>query len=534
MERVDHLYSYVREGGDILQERGCGQSMSEVPEGFEMPEVAISKIRQSASLLVTRDGSTGVEILFCHRVSQMPSFPNFWAFPGGGVNQFDRDTAEELSYFPKGEDGSALVALMREMVEEVGWAPSEDGLVMVSSPVRDLVVEDGNNWYQLVDDGQIPINPEGFQIISIRTTPPLTPMRFTNRFFHLHDSNPPTPTHPNGRSEFDEFCWLTPKQALEEWIDCRMRIPPPQITLLRNIISALSKNEGDIISAMSDMATQPQTGEHRIEFAPGVECVPLSTYTLPPATHTNCYIVGNLGSEYIVVDPAAREKSSLEYLERRIRAVEKLGGRIIATVFTHKHPDHIGDMEAISRIYQAPIWASEETLETLTTSESLKVLAEGDTIILGDKTWHVLETPGHCPGHLCLSSDVGMITGDMAVMVGTILVPPSDGDMEKYITSLERIRDEKPPMLFPAHGPLSPVPEKLLERYIKHRNKRHALVFEAVKNGLSNISEIADYAYKDTPEAHPFLKTDQTLSHLLAHERRGDVVHIQDKWYLAE
>jgi flavorubredoxin len=36
---------------------------------------------------------------------------------------------------------------------------------------------------------------------------------------------------------------------------------------------------------------------------PGIVLVPLRTPTLPPATHTNCYIVG--GDEVIVIDPAS-------------------------------------------------------------------------------------------------------------------------------------------------------------------------------------------------------------------------------------
>ena len=64
-----------------------------------------------------------------------------------------------------------------------------------------------------------------------------------------------------------------------------------------------------------------------------------------------------------------------------------------------------------------------------------------------------------------------VVSGDLAVMVGTILVPSSDGDMDDYLASLERVRDLDAPLLLPAHGPLSPVPEKLLNRYISHRRE---------------------------------------------------------------
>ena len=318
-------------------------------------------------------------------------------------------------------------------------------------------------------------------------------------------------------------------QALDAWNNSEMRIPPPQITLLRDMISSLEKSGGDIESATSTMSENPPHGEHRIEFAPSVECVPLPTHTLPPATHTNCYIIGDMDGDLVVVDPAAKSEDGLAYLERRIRAAQSRGSKVIATIF----PDHIGDLARISEIYQAPIWATAETHTVIPSCNTDKVLEEGDSFTLSGRTWNVLQTPGHCPGHICLSSEVGIISGDMAVMVGTILVPPSDGDMGAYLSSLERLRDLNPPILLPAHGPLCPVPEKLLNHYLTHRRARHDRVLDAVKNGISEITLIADYAYDDTPNAHPILKVDQTLSHLLAHQRAGDVEQINSAWKLA-
>tara|TARA_B100001750_G_scaffold248022_1_gene276247 strand:+ start:4744 stop:6285 length:1542 start_codon:yes stop_codon:yes gene_type:complete len=512
--------------------------MGELPEGFVVPDVAESRIKPSASLVATRNGSEGIEILFCHRISQMPTFPDFWAFPGGGVTSFDREAANELPQLSSDDEGAALAALMREMVEEVGWDTTEDGLVRVENEVRKSVVEDGKNWFPLVKNGDLKAKTSDFKVISLRTTPPITRFRFANHFFHFHDSSPPKPTFPDSRSEFDEFRWLTPKRLLEAWEKNEMRIPPPQITLLRDMISALEKSDGDIESASSAMSQNPSSGEHHIEFAPGVQCVPLPTHTLPPATHTNCYILGEPGGELLVVDPAAKENVGLAYLERRIRAAESDGGRVVATIFTHKHPDHIGDLSAISEIYQAPVWATAETHTVIPPCDTDRVLIDGEKLSIsgpsGEVTWEVLETPGHCPGHICLASEVGIISGDLAVMDGTILIPPNDGNMNHYIASLERIRDLNPPILLPAHGPLSPVPEKLLNRYIKHRRLRHERILNAIKNGVHEISMIAELAYEDTPDAHPILKLDQALSHLRTHERDGSVIQKGKKWYLNE
>ena len=126
--------------------------------------------------------------------------------------------------------------------------------------------------------------------------------------------------------------------------------------------------------------------------------------------------------------------------------------------------------------------------------------------------------------------DAGIISGDNAVMFGTILVPSSDGDMNEYLTGLERIRRLSPTLLFPAHGPLVANPDKLLTRYIKHRTVRHSRVLDAVKSGFSDVNSIAKEAYEDTPDAHPALALDQTISHLTALEKSGDVSSDNGLW----
>ena len=137
--------------------------------------------------------------------------------------------------------------------------------------------------------------------------------------------------------------------------------------------------------------------------------------------------------------------------------------------------------------------------------------------------WDVIESPGHCPGQVCLVSEAGVVSADNCSTVGTILVPSGEGDMGAYISGLERIRDLKPKVLFPGHGPLVANPERLLTHYIAHRKARHQKVLEAVRAGNSDIPSITSAAYSDSPGAHPLLAQDQALSHLKELQRTGDV-----------
>jgi glyoxylase-like metal-dependent hydrolase (beta-lactamase superfamily II) len=159
--------------------------------------------------------------------------------------------------------------------------------------------------------------------------------------------------------------------------------------------------------------------------------------------------------------------------------------------------------------------------------DSFELIGEGESVL-----WRVIETHGHCPGHICLSGDAGIISGDNVTVIGTILVPSSDGDMNQYLDGLEKIKSLNPPLLFPGHGPLSANPQRLLSRYIRHRRERHQAVYDAVKDNYTELEFIAKKAYEDTPEAHPMLLIDQTLSHLEGHIKSGKIRKENDKYFL--
>ena len=461
----------------------------------------------------------GEEILVCHRVSAVPAFPDYWAFPGGGVSRVDQAAlASNPAWFPERDEDerAALVALLREMVEEVGLTTGSDGIEVVDENLRARILEDKGYWSKAADSGEILVNGNGFTVISERTTPPLAPLRFRNHFFTMECDVEPILIEGDN-AEFDDFRWATPQQLLDEWHRHEIRLPPPLVMILRELVTDTIENSID------QMSMSPSKDNVRIEFAPGVECLPLPTATLPPATHTNCYILGVPGGERIIIDPAAKNDEGLALLQEKVDQIMADGSTIIATIFTHRHADHIGDLSAISNIYQAPIWASSETLETISPCESDRVLKEGDMVKVDEVSWSIIETPGHCPGQLCLVSQAGIISADNVVQVGTILVPSGEGDMTAYIEGLYRLRDYNANLLFPGHGPVVTNPNKQISHYIEHREKRHEAVFTAWQNGLREIEELSHAAYADTPDAHPMLKIDQTMSHLDALRKEGRI-----------
>ena len=283
--------------------------MGEVPAGFEIPLTNITEPHLSASAVVSRIIDGYDEILLGHRVSEMPSFPDFWTFPGGGISRVDKKLGNLYPEFlsEKGIDRIASIALLRELVEEIGFVPDKNGnMISISEEIRNMVCIDKNNWLKEFEKGNIIINSFNTKVISERETPPFGPIRFKNRFFHVPLSeNNLTPTFPPGRSEFDEFKWWKPQELLISWENNKVRIPPPIVTLLKDLVMSI-EDTGSLSDGCDLLAEKRPSGYHRIEFGPLVECFPIKTDTLPPATHTNCYILGAEGGERIIIDPAAR------------------------------------------------------------------------------------------------------------------------------------------------------------------------------------------------------------------------------------
>ncbi|MGB1589208.1 MAG: MBL fold metallo-hydrolase [Candidatus Poseidoniaceae archaeon] len=488
--------------------------MSEVPEGLEMPSFERKPPRPSATLMITRDGEEGVEVLLGKRSESMPSFPGYWAFPGGGVSRVDKEASQSLGI------SIQHCAIMREVVEELGLAPSEGRLVEVDSDLREMVAEDKANWFPLALDGDIPSDATGMRVISMRTTPPFGPMRFENSFLHIH-SNEHEEFSLIGQTEFVDARWMRPIDMITAWKNNVIKVAPPVVTLLMEVDRCLNLCDQDMTAVAIDLEDR-RPGRRSILFANGVEVVPVRTATLPPADHTNCYLVGDPDGDFIVVDPAFRHR---EGMEKVAEAVERHNGNLVAIFYTHGHSDHMADKGLLKEAFDVPIWSASKSAD--------RILKDGEVLNLGNQEWTVLHTPGHHPEHLCLISSSGLVAGDMVAGIGTILVPPAEGDMIEYIQQLERLLDLDPHLIFPSHGPVIPLPERTLEHYITHRINRHNRVLDAVTSGISALEEIAKFAYADTPDAHPGLAVDQTLSHLLSHEKVGNVRKSGQQWVRA-
>jgi glyoxylase-like metal-dependent hydrolase (beta-lactamase superfamily II) len=137
----------------------------------------------------------------------------------------------------------------------------------------------------------------------------------------------------------------------------------------------------------------------------------------------NCSIFGDESTrEAIVIDPGDQIEDILAILARH-------GLTVRAIVITHAHIDHIGGAAKLKKSTGAPVlmndndqllydhlddqavWLDVETPERTAIDTRA---ADGDTLRLGGTDFHVLHTPGHTQGSLCLwiPAEKKLIAGD--------------------------------------------------------------------------------------------------------------------------
>lgn len=229
------------------------------------------------------------------------------------------------------------------------------------------------------------------------------------------------------------------------------------------------------------------------QVAPGIRVLALRTPTLPPAAHTNVYLVGPDRGPVVAVDPGSPYPEEQAALDAVLAEVP-----IAAIALTHHHGDHIGGATALAARWGAPIVAHAATARRLEgIVEVTRELADGETI----HGMTCVHTPGHAEGHLCfeVAGAAATIAGDMVAGIGTILIDPSEGDMALYLASLEALLARPAATLLPAHGPaIADGPAKLRE-YLAHRRMREDRVLGSLGDTPRTLAELVAVAYADTP-----------------------------------
>lgn len=472
--------------------------------------------RPSASIVLWRSSGGELEVFWIKRARTMRFMGGFHAFPGGGISRQDRE--QPLAGSPQGWDEgpteAALPAAVTDGLEDLGPVLC-DGLVV--GALRELDEETGLSLSAAAD-------AERLVYAGRWLTPPLGPVRFDNRFFLMEWPADETQQPRVNSTEAEVGEWIRPAQALELWRRGEVITAPPILHILQVLL-----DDGPVQGlARMRNPIEANLGPHRkIEFRPGVLLFPQKTPTLPPASFTNCYVLGT--QETVLVDPGSPYEFEIDRLWQALEALESGEGKSLQAIWlTHHHPDHVGGVRELRRRLGVPVCAHRLAAERLT-EMGVPVdeeLADGQQVVLageGGFPVRVFHTPGHARGHLCFLEETNgsMLVGDLIAGFGTIVIDPPEGNMGDYLGSLRRIRDLTPRALFPSHGPVTVDAVAKLDEYVQHRQWREGRVLEAWTAGIKEPAAMLDRVYDDVPPiAHPLAQR-QIVAHLEHLEASG-------------
>lgn len=216
---------------------------------------------------------------------------------------------------------------------------------------------------------------------------------------------------------------------------------------------------------------------------------------------TNTYIVGN-GPQRILIDTGDGQKP--EYNRALSQILEEERAAIHSIILTHWHPDHVGGLTGVlnqvgdrCRVFKFPRVSDlpEVTSRATPITDCDTFAVEGATLT----AWH---TPGHTQDHvvLHLQEENALFSGDCILGEGTAVFE----DLYDYMKSLKRIADQKPCLIYPAHGAVIPDPVNKIQYYIQHRQEREEQILGAltVQNRIEGLTpmDIVKRVYKTTPE----------------------------------
>jgi ribonuclease/clavin/mitogillin len=241
--------------------------------------------------------------------------------------------------------------------------------------------------------------------------------------------------------------------------------------------------------------------------------IPVEASTRSPTGRTAAYVLGR--RDALVVDPAARTPDLDQALHEHDAA---------HLAVTHHHPDHVGAVAEYASEFDLTVWALAGRADAFAAATGVdpdRTLQPGSTIP-GTPSIAVMDTPGHAPEHVAFGLGDALVTGDLAVAEGSVVVGAPDGDMRAYLGSLRRVHARSPDRLLPAHGPVVDDPQSVCHRLIDHRLDRERRVLAAVDDGARTPGEIVEAAYqKDVSDVFDLARA-TVVAHLvkLAVERK--------------
>ena len=533
--------------------------------------------RPASTLILVRDGQSGLEVLLGEKTSKVNFAAGAFVFPGGALDSTDLGinfalsealTDDRANQLLGVHDGglSYWIAAIRECFEEIGVLLAkpianllftQDEFAAFRSKKRDELMRGEITFQEIMKEGNLVLEVDQLHYFSRWITHARSVRRYDTRFFIAQMPQDQVAEHDG--IELVDSRWLTPSEALRLSGKGRLSLMFPTQKTLEKLQEFFSVDEaldyarlarpimpmdpritigsdgkrlllpGDYAYAEAGKLDPEQRGTVSREIKPGVVVqldrrvtrLTAANPSVMTGPGTNTYILGDKINGFLVIDPGPENQEHIDLI-RGFTA-----DQVRWILCTHTHVDHSPGARLLSLYTGARVFGrmpdySERQDQTFSPYEQP---THGEVMQFGDVRIDVIHTPGHASNHLCfLFVEARMLfTGDHIMQGSTVVINPPDGDMSDYFSSLNKLYDYQFDWIAPGHGFLMDNPHEVIDRLLVHRRKREAKVINALSLlGRGTIDDLTMSAYDDvSPALHPLAKR-SLLAHLikLLQERR--------------
>ncbi|MDO5602335.1 MAG: MBL fold metallo-hydrolase [Oscillospiraceae bacterium] len=168
-----------------------------------------------------------------------------------------------------------------------------------------------------------------------------------------------------------------------------------------------------------------------------------------PPYYTNCFVLTGEKGGAVAIDPSAPMTQYREILKKENAALR-------AILLTHGHWDHVDTLEALRRETGAPVYMAAEDA-ALFGLKAQQYFADGETLEIDDMKFHIIKTPGHTPGSVCILCENMLFSGDTLFDGDIGRTDLEGGDPAAMALSLKKLLREVPgnPKVLPGHESFS-------------------------------------------------------------------------------
>jgi glyoxylase-like metal-dependent hydrolase (beta-lactamase superfamily II) len=282
----------------------------------------------------------------------------------------------------------------------------------------------------------------------------------------------------------------------------------------------------------------------------------------------NVYVIRN-DSSAAIIDTGMGDSSSNQFL---IKGIEEIGLRrsdVSLVINTHEHVEHFaGNYELVKAtgaqiithsvakgfierpssrladegvLKMLPEGAAEQlrrwsaVFKVIKPSVVAKTVEDGDIIEPVEGTrLRVIHTPGHAKGHMCLYDEDRKVlfSGDQILGSGTPYIgkwpDDSNGDMDDYLASLERLKKLDMRLMLPGHGPTITDPYKRIEETIERKKKREDMIIRSLRSDRSKDLLTLTKEVYGAPAGELYYYSSCVLAYLSRLKKQGKVEYSLD------